>query len=257
MAQMHDLQAAPVAVEGRAATVDLHREPPATPWAFFAARRYLLVVVGGLFVALAASAATENGWLLLRWDRPIQQFVEDHRTAFLTTMFLFISRFGSTMVVLGLGALFTVLCWQRCRAVSYAIIVATLTRPLLEATVKEIVGRDRPAYDRLVDGTGHSFPSGHVMAAVALWGLLPVIVGLFTKSRVLWWTSVAVSGVMIVGIAASRVYLGVHWFSDVVAGLLVGTFFLLAVEQVLAHAHRTNHCSRGGCGTRTDCADAT
>jgi undecaprenyl-diphosphatase len=251
MVDVHDMEARTVA----ASIADLHREPPATPWTFFSNRRYLLAGIAAVFVTLAAFAAADGGWLLLHWDRPIQTFVEDHRTDTLTTAFLFISRFGSTMVVLSLGALLSVLCWKRCRAVSYALIVATLSRPLLEALVKELVSRDRPAYDRLVDGTGYSFPTGHVMAAVALYGLLPVIVGLFSKSRALWWASAVVSGVMIVAIGASRVYLGVHWFTDVIAGLLVGTFFLIAIEQVLHHAHRTDHCARGGCGS-TPCADS-
>ena len=109
-----------------------------------------------------------------------------------------------------------------------------MARPLLEFTLKEVVSRDRPDLSRMVDGTGFSFPSGHVMAAVALWGLLPVVVGLYTRRRALWWASVAVSGTIIVLVAASRVYLGVHWFSDAVAGLLLGSFFLLGVEAVLA-----------------------
>ena len=50
----------------------------------------------------------------------------------------------------------------------------------------------------------------------------------------IWWTSVVISGIVIVLVAASRVYLGVHWFSDAVAGLLLGSFFLLGVEALLA-----------------------
>ena len=49
-------------------------------------------------------------------------------------------------------------------------------------------------------------------------------------------------GDLIAGISASRVYLGVHWFSDVTAGLVVGTFFLLGVDKVLIRAHRRYPC---------------
>ena len=48
---------------------------------------------------------------------------------------------------------------------------------------KIVVGRDRPDLERMVNGHGPSFPSGHVMASVALWGLLPLVVALFTRSR--------------------------------------------------------------------------
>jgi hypothetical protein len=95
----------------------------------------------------------------------------------------------------------------------------------------------------MVNGTGPSFPSGHVMAAVALWGLLPLVVALYTKRKAVWWASVYIAGGLIAGITASRVYLGVHWFSDVTAGLVVGTFFLLGVETVFRRMHVRYPCA--------------
>ena len=88
------------------------------------------------------------------------------------------------------------------------------------------------------------FPSGHVLAAVALWGLMPLVVSLYTRRRWVWWLSVAVSGGLILGIAASRVYLGVHWFTDVSAGFIVGTFFLLAVDTLVVRQRARYPCSR-------------
>lgn len=221
----------------------LHERPPVTPSAIFAGRRLLLVAVAALFVLLALGAALAGGRLLLAWDEPVQRFVEANRTEALDRFFLTMSRFGSTVFVFPMGAALVALAWRRCRAVSVAIGVAVLGRPLLEFVLKELVGRDRPDLDRMVDGVGHSFPSGHPLAAVALWGLLPVVVGLFTRRRALWWASVVVGGAMIAGIGASRVYLGVHWLSDVVGSLLLGVLFLIGVERVLHHAHRL-----GGCG---------
>ncbi|MGQ0823724.1 MAG: phosphatase PAP2 family protein [Actinomycetota bacterium] len=220
----------------------LHRNPPLTPTAFFSSRRHLLVGAGIVFGFLALAAAVSNAWLLLQWDEPIQRYVEGHRSGTLDVFFLTASRFGSTLVVLSLGVLFSVLTWRRCRAVAIAAIAATFGRPLVEFLMKAFVERDRPDLERMVDGVGYSFPSGHVMAAVALWGLLPLVVGLFTRRRVLWWSSVFVAGVMIVAIAASRLYLGVHWFSDVVGGLLVGSFFLIGIEYVVHRAHAMQPC---------------
>ena len=126
---------------------------------------------------------------------------------------------------------------------SIAIVAAALARPLLEFVLKDIVGRARPDLERMVNGQGYSFPSGHVLAAIALYGLVPVVVGLFTRSRLLWWASAAASGVVIIAIAASRVYLGVHWTTDVLGSLLLGSFFLLGVEAVLAYVHRVDGCA--------------
>jgi undecaprenyl-diphosphatase len=222
--------------------VHVHADPPVTPVTFFLARRRLLIALGVLLAALALAAMVANGQLLLTWDRPIQQGVEANRTSDLDVLFSTLSRFGSTIPVLALGAIASALTWRRCPAVALAVIAATLSRPLIEFTLKSTIDRSRPDYERMVDGTGPSFPSGHVMAAVALWGLLPTVVALYTQRRALWWASVAVAGGLIAGIAASRVYLGVHWFSDVTAGLMVGAFFLLGVETVFQRIHTRYPC---------------
>ena len=223
-------------------TGHVHTAPPLTPSSVLLPRRRLLIALAALFVALATAAALGRGQALLTWDEPIQRGVESSRTSALNDVFLTLSRFGSTAVVLGLGSLATLLTWRRCRAVATALLIATFGRPVLEFVLKALVDRERPDFRRLVGGEGPSFPTGHVMAAFALWGLLPVVVALYTRRRAIWWASVAVSAALIAGIAASRVYLGVHWFSDVVGGLVVGTFFLLGVDWVLVCTHRRYPC---------------
>jgi len=232
--------------------VHVHLDPPLTPASFLLPRRRLLVALAALLVALAFAAALAGGQTLLTWDEPIQRGVEARRTTGLDEFFLTVSRLGSTVIVLGLGALASIVTWRRCRAVAVAIAVATFSRPLIEFVLKAVVERDRPNFARLVNGTGYSFPSGHVMAAVALWGLLPMIVGLYTRRRALWWASVVIAGALIVGISASRVYLGVHWFSDVTGGLVVGTFFLLGVDYVLRRAHGHYPCGLLPCPDESD-----
>ena len=103
--------AAPVAA--RDAVVVLRGPPPrCSSW------------LGILFLFFASAAAIHNGWLLLRWDLPIQRFVERHRTDDLTSFFLGASRLGSTVVVVAVSACLTVLTWRRCRAAGIAILVA-------------------------------------------------------------------------------------------------------------------------------------
>ncbi|HEX5616592.1 MAG TPA: phosphatase PAP2 family protein [Acidimicrobiia bacterium] len=221
----------------------LHRTPPFTPQGLYGHRREILIGLGSLFAFLAIAAKTAHGTLLLTWDEPIQHWVEGSRTAAWTSFFMTASALGSTKAVLALGVTSAALVWQRCRAAALTIVVAMLARPLVEFTLKALVARDRPDFERLVPGNGPSFPSGHPMAAIACWGLLPIIVALFTNKRTIWWASVAVSVAAIALIGASRVYLGVHWFSDVVGGLVAGAFFLLFVEFVLEREHER----RGGC----------
>jgi membrane-associated phospholipid phosphatase len=224
----------------------MHHHPPLTPAGFYRGRRSLLLALAVMFGFLAIAATAASSWLLLTWDEPIQRTVEGLRTPWLNSFFLAVSRLGSTVFVLAFAAMLVVVTWRRCRAVALAIVFATLARPLLESLLKELVGRSRPDLDRMVHGTGFSFPSGHVMASVALWGLVPLVVGLYTRRRAIWWVSVAISGLVIGLVGASRVYLGVHWFSDVTAGLVLGSFFLLTVEAVLELVHRRTGCGRDG-----------
>lgn len=201
-----------------------------------------MVALGALLTAFAIAAAMNHGQLLLTWDEPIQRSVEANRSSGLNDFFLTVSRLGSTIPVLTLGTLAAVVTWRRCRAVATVLFVATFSRPLIEFTIKALVDRERPDFARLVAGNGPSFPSGHVMAAIALWGLLPVVVSLYTRNRAVWWASLCTSVLLIVSIAASRVYLGVHWFSDVTAGLIVGGFFLVGVDVLLGRQHVRHPC---------------
>ena len=204
--------------------------------------RYVAAGLAAVFASLALAAWLKDGWLLLHWDEPVQRAVEDARSSGMTAIVKRISFLGSTVAVLTLGATLAALSWRRCRAVAMVILIATLSRPLIEFTLKAIVDRDRPDLQRLVDGTGPSFPSGHVMAASALWGLAPLVVTLYTRNRQIWWAATITSGLLILAIGASRTYLGVHWLSDVVAGLIVGAFFLRGVEWLLARQHRRRPC---------------
>lgn len=220
----------------------LHCRPLLTPAGVFAGRQRLLVVLAVLFAGLAIAAFTSRGALLLTWDEPIQRAVESARTSLADDVFRRISFLGSTKVVLALGVVLAAVAWRRCRAVGVVVLLALISRPLLEFTLKAVVDRDRPDLERLVPGNGPSFPSGHVMASVALWGLVPLVVALYTRDRRVWWAAFGGSAALILAIGASRIYLGVHWFSDVVGGLIVGTFFLLGVEWVLARRHGRDPC---------------
>jgi undecaprenyl-diphosphatase len=224
----------------------VHADLPATPSSTLRAHPGVLAGVLATFLALAVGAAMAGSQVLLTWDEPIARWVEAHRTGGLDHVFLTFSRLGSTVPVMVVGTAVGIAAWRRCRAVGVALIVATFSKPLIETILKTAVSRDRPDFDRMVPGVGHSFPSGHVMAAMALWGMLPLIVSLYTRRRDVWWGSVAVAATIVAGIAASRVYLGVHWFSDVVGGVLAGAVFLLGVQALYEHQHRAHGC--GLCG---------
>jgi undecaprenyl-diphosphatase len=109
-------------------------------------------------------------------------------------------------------------------------------------TLKESISRERPSLSQMVNGEGYSFPSGHPLAAAALWAMVPVVVSLYTQSRRIWWVT-AIGAVCAVGlIAASRVYLGVHWATDVVGGILAATLLLTALDYGFRRFHGRRQC---------------
>jgi undecaprenyl-diphosphatase len=213
-----------------------------TPAAVLLSVPFVVPLLVAAFVFLAVAAARSDGSLLLTWDQPVQEAVEGTRTGWLDTVVTGISQLGGTTFVVVGFAVVLALVWHRCKSLALVLLVATVARPLLEWTLKRIVDRPRPHLEPLVHGEGPSFPSGHPMAAIALWGLLPPIVALFTHKRLLWWWSVAVSLTVIALVGMSRVYLGVHWLSDVVAALLLGALYLLGVEWLLDWHHDRRPC---------------
>jgi len=193
------------------------------------AHTWLLPSAAVLVATLAVGSRLK--WLF--WDEPITNWVVDARTDNLTTFFKWASTTGSTEVVFTVSSAAAALSWNRCRPLAIAILVIAFARPIAEWTLKELVDRDRPPVDdRLVTGTGPSFPSGHPLAAAASWGMLPLVAALYTGRRVLWWTvTIAVwSLVALTGI--SRVWLGVHWASDVVAALALATLGVALAERM-------------------------
>jgi undecaprenyl-diphosphatase len=102
---------------------------------------------------------------------------------------------------------------------------------LLELTLKAVYERPRPQLvPPLVKVASWSFPSGHATLATVFFGGLAAVVFHLTRSRTARAAAVAVAAVAAGSVAFSRVYLGVHWISDVAAGALVGLFWVVVCE---------------------------
>jgi len=200
---------------------------------FHARYPWVLPVIAGAFALLALLAALD----LLPWDEPITRFLVDQRTPTLNRIARRVSWFGSTKVVLPLAAVLALVSWRRCPRLALAIIVIALARPLSEHFLKELVGRERPQGDQLVPGNGPSFPSGHPLATAASWGLVPLVVGLYTARRAVWWTAAAAVWTLAIIVAASRVWLGVHYTTDVIASLMLASLGVLVAERFIDRMH--------------------
>lgn len=220
----------------------LHHHPPLTPAGVLLRGRWATPLVALAFLALAALGAVDDGAALRGIDEPVTRALMDLRSGPLDGVVKTVSALGGLTVVAAVAGLLLLLVWHECRPLALTLLAATAARPVVEWLLKELIDRSRPGIDRLVPGNGPSFPSGHVMAAIAIWGLLPPVVALINGRRAAWWWSVGISGTVITSVAFSRVYLGVHWFTDVVGALLLGALYLLAVEALLEWHHRRRPC---------------
>jgi membrane-associated phospholipid phosphatase len=110
------------------------------------------------------------------------------------------------------------------------VVAVTATSAFLNELIKYIVARPRPTpslVDIIQQASGQSFPSGHVMSYVAFWGLL-FSFGIILFQGKHWWRTalLIISGLLVVLVGPSRVYLGDHWASDVLGGYLISGVLL-------------------------------
>lgn len=113
------------------------------------------------------------------------------------------------------------------KKIKIAIALNIIIEPILNTTLKNIFARPRPMGYRLIEETGYSFPSGHSMASMAFYGLLIYLIYKNVKNKYLKWTLILVLSVLIILIGFSRIYLGVHYTSDVLGGFLISLSYLI------------------------------
>jgi undecaprenyl-diphosphatase len=227
---------APTTIERAGLLADLHRSPPITLREIRESQPRLLPGAVALVVVLGIAAAVDGG-RLLAWDPPVTDAFISLRSSGLDRVALWISRLGSTPVVITAGVVGVALAARRCHSVALVMLVTVAARPPFEWLLKEAVARPRPSGARLVAATGFAYPSGHVLAAAATWGFVPLIAGLYLKRRWMWWVLTTMAWSVIGLIAWSRVWLGVHWASDVIGGLAIAFVALSLAETVLDRHH--------------------
>lgn len=107
------------------------------------------------------------------------------------------------------------------------LVVTSALGTLLQQGLKAWVGRARPVWPDPVDSAHYAaYPSGHALTATVVFGLLLWLLHRHGVGRVVWRTALAVAVVSVVGVGLTRVWLGVHWPSDVLGGWLLGAMLV-------------------------------
>ena len=134
-----------------------------------------------------------------------------------------VTHLGGVAFIVLLG----VLCFMFCKKNRWFITFDLVGCTVINQTIKHIVRRPRPNVLRLVEENGYSFPSGHSMISVAFYGLLIYFVYKNINNKYLKWTLISLLSLLILTIGFSRIYVGVHYFTDVVGGFFLALAYLI------------------------------
>jgi undecaprenyl-diphosphatase len=183
-----------------------------------------LLAVAVLGLTIVARRHDANGF-----DLAVTHGIQGLRSPALDQVIAAITFFGNTgvLVVLAVAAAFALK--RRQRPTEAWLVALSLVVLPLNVLLKLLIARPRPPGDlvEVLDAaTGLSFPSGHAMGSAAVYGCLAFAAWTSVSVRSLRSALVAVLGAVAIAVGLSRVYLGVHWFSDVLGGWAAGLFFV-------------------------------
>jgi membrane-associated phospholipid phosphatase len=208
---------------------DFASRSPISSWLAFAFGGVLALFA--LFAVLAEEVVMDGrNWLDRTISMELRQFATSDRTEAVRA----VTELGSSwFAAIVCGSILLWLVWQRRFSTAFAIGGIFVVAKLLETGLKLTFERARPSVvPHLQDAGGYSFPSGHTMTAVITYGLLAAVLVSQLRGRTRYVPPV-IAAVIILAVGFSRIYLGVHYLTDVLAGTLVaGACLILAIAAL-------------------------
>ncbi|MDN3647808.1 phosphatase PAP2 family protein [Reinekea marina] len=174
----------------------------------------------------------------MEWQLELLTWIQSFKTPILDAFFLVVTASAEEFFFIAAAAWFM---WCQNKQLAQRVGFAFLTSTVFNPTLKELFAVERPigAYGiesmRVETAPGYSFPSGHTQSATSFW----FAAALGIKAN--WIRILAV--VMISLVAFSRLYLGVHWFTDVIAGVFFGLLWVFAIDRFYSYCVKNNKLS--------------
>ena len=150
---------------------------------------------------------------------------------FATPIAKFITNFGGAIFLIGIAVILFIVIKNKKIGISIITNLGIIT--ILNQLLKRILQRPRPEEFRIINESGYSFPSGHSMISMAFYGYLIYLIYKYVKNKYLKWFVITILGILIVNIGISRIYLGVHYTSDVLAGFLISISYLIVYISIV------------------------
>lgn len=181
----------------------------------------------GLFLLLTLFVALK---LTTPIDTTFSKWMFQLHNPVFTAFFRFITDFGYIQILLILLVIILIV-FHKYRF-AYILPIHVTISVIFNMILKNIFARPRPEMIRLIDETGFSFPSGHAMVTMVAYGYLIYVVHHYIKQKWLRYSLIALLVFIIVSVGLSRIYLGVHYLTDVLAGYSISLFYLLVVTKM-------------------------
>lgn len=150
---------------------------------------------------------------------------------FVTPIAKFITNFGGA-IFLSIATIALLLLIKN-KKIGLSIFSNIVIITILNQLLKRILRRPRPTEFRIVEETGYSFPSGHSMVSLAFYGYLIYLIYRYIKNKYIKWSLIVLLSILICLIGISRIYLGVHYTSDVLGGFLLSISYLVVYISLI------------------------
>lgn len=146
----------------------------------------------------------------------------------------FITNFGGVIGLTLIGIIVcTILVIKKKKLMGCLVLLNLAVSGALNQALKRIVQRPRPTEYRLIEENGYSFPSGHSMVSAAFYGFFIYLIFKTVKNKYIKWGSITLLSILIILIGTSRIYLGVHYTSDVLAGFVISISYLVIFTSIV------------------------
>lgn len=185
--------------------------------------KYLLAII--LFILLVALTKPLGFYgNILNMDYRVILAINNIIDSRLTALFKFITLFGDWYLPIFIICITFVFLKNK----SYSIILTInyLLGILLSVTTKLIISRPRPNYSIIPTPDNYSFPSGHTLTSIVFYGMLYYLISQTIKNEILKLTLSIFLTFLLILISFSRIYLGVHYFTDVLGGIILGSILV-------------------------------
>ncbi len=194
-------------------------------------KNYKLIIIFICAIAFVAILEDILDYEIKNFDIVGYNLISKSISEYMTPVAKIITKFGNAETLILTTIILCIVIKNK--KIKWAIPINLVCAGVLNLALKNIIQRPRPVEYRIIDANGYSFPSGHSMVSMAFYGFLIYLIYQNVKNKYIKIISILLLSVLIFLIGASRIYLGVHYASDVIGGFLLAIVYLAIYIKIL------------------------